>query len=148
MGRISQNQREQDNAARISEQRHCHIVNCHSPRQLPSTSYVPCVHWAMGVTRFPGFFSGKGERIECDIRNVYPAITRQFASLVNKPQLDDVDAAMDQLERFVVLLYNKLCTTSYVNVVRFDLFARKGRDVNDIPPTKGAFLQHARRATY
>ena len=83
-----------------------------------------------------------------DIRNVYPAITRQFASLVNKPQLDDVDAAMDQLEKFVVLLYNKLCTTSYVNVVRFDLFARKGRDVNDIPPTKGAFLQHARRATY
>ncbi len=79
---------------------------------------------------------------------MYPAITRQFASLVNKPQLDDVDAAMDQLEKFVVLLYNKLCTTSYVNVVRFDLFARKGRDVNDIPPTKGAFLQHARRATY
>ena len=33
-------------------------------------------------------------------------------------------------------------------MVGFDIFAGKGRDVNNIPPTQGAFLQHARGATY
>ena len=68
-----------------------------------------------------------------------------------QPQLGDVDAAMDTIERlrFVVLLYDKTSTGSEVNnMVRFDLFARKGRDVNNIPQTKGALLQHARRAAY
>ena len=65
-----------------------------------------------------------------------------------QPQLGDVDAAMDTIERFVILLYDKTNTGSDVNTVRFDLFARKGRDVNNIPPTKGALLQRARRAAY
>ena len=52
------------------------------------------------------------------------------------------------LYRFVVLLYGKSSTRSDVNVVRCDLFARKGRYVNNIPPTQGALLRHARRATY
>ena len=79
---------------------------------------------------------------------MYPEIIGQFASLMKKPQLGDVDAAMDTLERFVVLLYDKTNTGSEVNMVRFDLFARKGRYVNNIPPTKGTLLQHARRAAY
>ena len=45
-------------------------------------------------------------------------------------------------------LYDKTNTGSEVNMVRFELFARKGRDVNNIPPTKGALLQRARRAAY
>ena len=45
-------------------------------------------------------------------------------------------------------LYNKTNTGSEVNMDRFELFARKGRDVNNIPPTKDALLQHARRAAY
>ena len=56
---------------------------------------------------------------------MYPEITGQFASLMKKPQLDDVDAAMDTIERFVVLLYDKTNTGSEVNMVRFELFARK-----------------------
>ena len=79
---------------------------------------------------------------------MYPETTGQFASLMKKPQLGDVDAAMDTIDRFVVLLYDKTNTGSEVNTVRFEIFARKGRDVNNIPPTKGALLQHARRAAY
>ena len=93
-------------------------------------------------------FSGRGKRTAWDTWNMYPEITGQFASLMKKPQLGDVDAAMDTIERFVVLLYNKTNTGSEVNMVRFELFARKGRDDNNIPPTKDALLQHARRAAY
>ena len=93
-------------------------------------------------------FSGRGKRTAWDTWNMYPEITGQFASLMKKPQLGDVDAAMDTIERFVLLLYDKTNTGSEVNMVRFELFARKGRDVNNIPPTKGVLLQHARRAAY
>ena len=93
-------------------------------------------------------FSGRGYRTAWDTWNMYPEIPGQFASLMKKPQLGDVDAAMDTIERFVVLLYDKTNTGSEVNMVRFELFARKSRDINNIPPTKGALLQHARRAAY
>ena len=94
-------------------------------------------------------FSGRGKRTTWATWSMYQAITGQFASLMKKPQLDDVYyAAMDTLDRFVILLYDKSSTRSDVNMVRYDPLARKVRDVNNIPPTPGAFLQHARRATY
>ena len=73
------------------------------------------------MTRFPVFFSGRVQRIVWDIWSVYPAITGQFAPLLRKAQLHNVDAATNQLERFVVLLYDKSCTRSYIDVFRFDL---------------------------
>ena len=93
-------------------------------------------------------FSGRGKRTAWATWNMYPEITGQFASLMKKPQLGDIDAAMDTIERFVVLMYVKTNTGSEVHMVRFDLFAKKGRYVNNIPPTKGALLQHARGAAY
>ena len=72
-------------------------------------------------------FSGRGKRTAWDTWNMYPETTGQFASLMKKPQLGDVDAAMDTIERFVVLLYDKTNTGSEVNMVRFEIFARKGR---------------------
>ena len=52
-------------------------------------------------------FSGRGKRTAWDTWKMYPEITGQFASLKKKPHLGDVDAAMDTIERFVVLLYDK-----------------------------------------
>ena len=72
-------------------------------------------------------FSGRGKRTAWDTWNMYPEPTGQFASLMKKPQLGDVDAAMDTIQRFVVLLYDKTNTGSEVNMVRFEIFARKGR---------------------
>ena len=72
-------------------------------------------------------FSGRGKRTAWDTWNMYPETTGQFASLMKNPQLGDVDAAMDTIERFVVLLYDKTNTGSEVNMVRFEIFARKGR---------------------
>ena len=72
-------------------------------------------------------FSGRGKRTAWDTWNMYPETTGQFASLIKKPQLGDVDPAMDTIERFVVLLYDKTNTGSEVNMVTFEIFARKGR---------------------
>ena len=45
-------------------------------------------------------------------------------------------------------MYDRTSTCTMVNAARKDLFTRKGRDIESIPPTADALLQHAKRATY
>ena len=50
------------------------------------------------------------------------------------------------IERFVILLYDVTSSVSDINTCRRELFTRKGRSVENIPPTKDALSQHIRRA--
>jgi len=54
---------------------------------------------------------------------------------------------ISQLERFVILLYDKTSECTYVNEARKVLFT-KGRQIDRIPPTKAALKEHVKRATY
>ena len=45
-------------------------------------------------------------------------------------------------------MYDRSSTLSRVNEARLDLFARKQRPYDAIPPTQGALLQCAKRACY
>ena len=45
-------------------------------------------------------------------------------------------------------MYDRTSSLNCVNQVRKQLFAKKGRSIESIPPTKAALLQHSRRATY
>ena len=45
-------------------------------------------------------------------------------------------------------MYDRSITTSSVNEARLNLFARKQRSYELIPPTQNALLQHAKRAAY
>lgn len=58
------------------------------------------------------------------------------------------DAAMDGIERFVVLMY--VCTSKLtkVNDARQGMFSKGSRYIEIIPPTADALYQHKRRATY
>lgn len=57
---------------------------------------------------------------------------------------EDIDA----LERSVVLLYDRSSESSSVNEARLELFARKQRTYDYIPPSKAALVEHAKRAAY
>ena len=52
------------------------------------------------------------------------------------------------LERFVILMYDRSSTAGTVDEARLDMFARKQRAYEAIPPTRGALLQHTKRAAY
>ena len=52
------------------------------------------------------------------------------------------------LEKFVVTMYERSCTVAGVNAARPDMFARKQKPCETIPPTQAALLQHAKRAAY
>lgn len=55
---------------------------------------------------------------------------------------------MPILERYTVLMYDRTSTCTTVNAAGKDLFTRKGRVIDAIPPTADAVLQHAKRAMF
>ena len=58
------------------------------------------------------------------------------------------DACMIQLERFVVLLYDRTSECLEVNETRKQLFIQKSRTLEAIPPTKAALEQHIKCSSY
>ena len=51
-------------------------------------------------------------------------------------------------ERFVVLMFDRSSAATGVDGARLDLFARKQRPYNSIPPTQAALREHAKRVAY
>ena len=58
------------------------------------------------------------------------------------------DADLVTLERFVVLLYQRTSPFLRVNEARKRLFACGNRKSENIPPTRAALMQHAKRAAF
>lgn len=52
------------------------------------------------------------------------------------------------LERFVVLMYDRSSRTSSVDEARLDLFAKKQKPFDLLPPTQSSLKEHAKRAAY
>ena len=55
---------------------------------------------------------------------------------------------MPLIERFVVLLYSRTSTALTVNEARQEIFSKKSRAIENIPPTQAALLQLTKRAVY
>ena len=62
------------------------------------------------------------------------------------PTVDDDD--LTTLEKFVVMMYDRSSTARVVDDARLDMFARKQRPYEAIPPTRAALHQYVKRATY
>ena len=73
-------------------------------------------------------------------------MTHTFLGLSQMPR-SIADEQMCQLERFVILLYDRTSQCMQVNQARNTLFA-KGRQIDHIPPTKGALVEHTKWAAY
>ena len=91
-------------------------------------------------------FNGIGKKKAWDAWSVYEEITEPFMKLSTDPSPPDVSDAFPAIERFTVLMYDRTSECTTVNSARKDLFTRKGRDIDTIPPTADALLQHTKRA--
>ena len=49
---------------------------------------------------------------------------------------------------YPILLYDPISTLDNIDEAHQEFFAKKGRPVEAIPPTKAAYVQHTRRAVY
>ena len=95
-------------------------------------------------------FKGRGKKTAWQAWQAYEEVTQAFTYLVAHPfQCLDIDSErFKKIERYVVVLYDKTNSLSFVNEAREELFCRKSRNIDNIPPTQDALLQHTWRAVY
>ena len=67
-------------------------------------------------------------------------MTDVFQTLSTAPSMSAVNEAMLVLERYTVIMFDHASRCTMVNSARKDLFIRKGRDIESIPPTADALL--------
>ena len=95
-------------------------------------------------------FRGKGKKSAWQAWQAYEGVTETFEFLSYHPFeiLEKDSDHFRKIERFSVVLYDRTSPLTSVNEAREELFCRKNRAPDKIPPTQDALLQHARRAVY
>ena len=78
----------------------------------------------------------------------FDEVTETFVKLSSSPTVKAVAGAMPMLERFVILMYDRTNNCLDVNSCCCDLFVKKGRAMEALPPTFDAILQHSFHAAY
>lgn len=92
-------------------------------------------------------FRGKGKKAAWQTWSVFPEVTDVFTKLSTYPlTIEHNDQVI--LEKFVITMYDRSSSASDVDEVRLDMFARKQRPYDAIPPTQAALFEHIKRAAY
>lgn len=113
------------------------------PSKAPT---LPMFHALTGCDTV-SFFRGRGKKTAWDVWSVFPELTPVLQTLKSSPECI-TEECMAVLERFVVLLYDRTSNLTKVNEGRQELFCKKSRDLECIPPTNAALEQHVRRAVF
>ena len=92
------------------------------------------------------FFGERGKKTAWKIWMAFNDVTRAFCDLGSTPV--SITESMELLERFVILLYDRTSTDISVNHARQQLFTKKGRKIDALPPTQAALSEHTKRAAY
>ncbi|KAK3747214.1 hypothetical protein QZH41_014645, partial [Actinostola sp. cb2023] len=107
---------------------------------------LPVFH-ALTACDTVSFFGGKSKKSAWDTWNAFPEVTRSFLEIATAP--DELSNNCTQtIERFVVLLYDRGSQLSSVDDARQQLFCKRSRSLDRIPPTSAALRQHFLRAAY
>ena len=109
-------------------------------------SSLPIFHALTGCDTVSAF-SGRGKKTAWATWKAFPEVTDAFIELESMPS-EVSEESMSLLERFVVLMYDRTSDIMEVNEARKQLFAHKGRTLENIPRTQAALKQHIKRACY
>lgn len=81
----------------------------------------------------------EGKKTAWDAWNIFPELTSPLESINTLAvTLEDVKTLMAVMERFVVLLYDCTSVLTEVDKARQELFMKKLRTIDAIPPSKAA----------
>ena len=118
-------------------------------RQLGSVKCdaLPAFHALTGCDTTSGF-AGRGKRTAWSVWNKFSDVTPALLTLAQTPTEAHIDEILPTIERFVIQMYDKESSDSSVNKARQTLFTQKGREIENIPPTKDALRQHVLRTGY
>lgn len=128
---------------------HRRIIPAHSIAQAlgpVKAKCLPVFHAFTGCDTVPSF-QLKGKKSFWKAWESFDGVTESFQSLQDSPGLFPEEIVRN-LERFVILVYDKNSVDVDVNVARRNLYCRKNKAIENIPPTKAALVQQAKRAAY
>lgn len=94
------------------------------------------------------FFAGQGKKKAFETWVNYEEVTPAFVELSQSPEQESVEKHLPVIEQFVVLMYDKSTKCRNVNAARRELFTKRGRTIDAIPPTHAALKQHVKRAVF
>ena len=93
------------------------------------------------------FFANRGKKTAWDIWGTFDNPTEAFHSVTVDPDTI-TEEVLSTIEHFTVLLYNRTGLLSSVDAGRMELFMKKGRGMEDMPPTKDALMLHFKRSVF
>jgi len=98
---------------------------------------LPMFHSFTGCGTTSCFF-GNGKKSTWDAWKSFPDVTEAFKFLQDHPyyQMDKDDSIFKLLERFIVVPYYKANNLINVNEARKEIFTKKSRTLENIPPTQ------------
>ena len=108
---------------------------------------LPFFHALTGCDTTSSFL-GHGKKGAWDTWNLFPEVSSTFVLLSNKPSLESVQQCLKLIERFIILLYDRTSGKDSVNSARKHLFTKKSRQMQNLPPTQAALMEHIKRACY
>jgi len=110
---------------------------------------LPVFHSFTGCDTTSAFL-GRGKKSTWEAWKTYREVTPAFTYMALHPftHLVTEDEHFALLERFIIVLYDKTSDAENVNEARKELFCKKSRTMEKLPPTQDALLQHAKRAAY
>ena len=121
---------------------------CHTLGR-PKAQALPVFHALTGCDTTSAF-RGKGKKSAWQAWQAFEEVTDTFVHLSLHP-FEDLNADSSYftaIERFIVVLYDRTSPLSLVNDAREELFCKRNRSVDRLPPTQDALLQHTRRSLY
>jgi hypothetical protein len=103
----------------------------------PRSTSLPVFHALTGCDTTSCFF-GKGKKSAWQAWEIFPEVTPTFEMLAKTPfmQLTADAPLFKQIERYTVILYDKLSPSSDINLTRMELFCKSGRAMDKLPPTQ------------
>ena len=113
----------------------------------PKQTVLPLFHAITGCDQV-SFFAGKGKKLCWKAWGRFEDLTEYMRSISCCPSKENVVSSFDQLQRYVVLLYDRTSLSKNVNACRKEMFSKKGRLPESIPPTLDALKLHILRAVY
>lgn len=94
------------------------------------------------------FFCGRGKKTAFDTCRTFEDSINAFQQISTCLQQEAIGEIQPVLERYVVILFDRTCELESVDKARKLLFTQKGRQIDHIPPTSAALLQHSKRAVF
>ena len=92
-------------------------------------------------------FHSKGKKSAWETWLRFPVWSPVFAAL-SSPVRKVASGMMADIKWFVVLLYDRMSECVLVNHARKEMFTKKGRNIDLIPTSQSALIEHTKRAAF